>query len=40
MKTKNIALMLSETLEHYHADQIVQGSYWSRLKKGAALSVA
>jgi hypothetical protein len=28
MKTKNIDLMLSETLAHYNADQIVQGSYW------------
>ena len=28
MKTKNIDLMLSETLAHYNADQIIQGSYW------------
>ena len=28
MKTKNIDLMLSETLAHYNADQIVQGAYW------------
>ena len=28
MKTKNIDLMLSETMAHYNADQIIQGSYW------------
>tara|TARA_R110000822_G_scaffold70159_2_gene169938 strand:- start:17368 stop:18078 length:711 start_codon:yes stop_codon:yes gene_type:complete len=27
-KTKNINLMLSETLKHYNADQVMQGQYW------------
>ena len=31
MKTKNIALMLSETLSHYNADKIIQGSYWDKV---------
>ena len=33
MKTKNIDLMLSETLAHYEADQIIQGSYWDGVEK-------
>ena len=33
MKTKNIDLMLSETLAHYNADQIVQGSYWDGIEQ-------
>mgnify|MGYP006142418057 CR=1 FL=1 len=33
MNTKNIALMLSETLEHYSADKVRQGHYWCSFKQ-------
>ena len=33
METKNIKLMMSETLSHYNADQVVQGDYWNKMSK-------